>query len=1013
MRIFLVLVLASLSCPAVMAQQIIVPNGDFEAGTENAPQNWVLSGGTGNWISAAGAIAVRGTGDDTNYWRSEPLPLAPSTLYSLRFRMRRIDGTSGTPITGPVFCNRDFGSVGNDWVEATSHFLTPREISAETDWLRFGQWHVNGAMEFDDIEMTGAVAVHAELDGVTLGDGERLDGLNYTFLAPWYRDNSNYTRPLVSHQASFNTNRFNFMPGSDLVFRHEIGGYAQASATLGVQVSNRISGVLHVEVSRDGEQWESLGMLDGEGIQMLPVPEQLFPAEAVWIRLRGAIEPGIEVAPGMGALVVDHYGYEAVLVGAPKNLVGRTNIVRVGGAASDIAVRIADLGPQQPGAPNPLKLAIHNTRAEDIPTSASVNLSGPSGDSQSSKEQVLHPGDNVLELAYEPDLPGAYRLRVDLPELDYSAEIDFSISHLHAAHFGELLPGSNEETALWWAVSGWKISQTRPAPKATGTALQIAAARNEAEAAQFVLRPQAGLNQLVITPADLAGPGGAVLPASAIDVLRVRYVHVTQATDELGGLGWWPDPLPPLSAPVDLVAGENQPFWVRVNVPADQPAGVYAGEIDLTAEGYAATVPIEVEVYDFALPTRPTCQTAFGLSIGRVLDYQNITDPDHKRLVWEKYLANLSAHRISPYEPVQPDELGVYWPEVSPELEANPDQLQVQFDWTAWDAALERAFDHFGFNSINLPHPGLGSGTFHSRTEPELLGYGEESPVYQALFRSYYSQLEAHLAEKGWLDEAYIYWFDEPDPKDYEFVTNGFRKLKETAPGIRRMLTEQVEPELVGGPNLWCPILDAFDPAAAAVRQAQGEQFWWYVCTGPKAPYLGLFIDRPATDLRAWLWLTHKHNIEGVLVWAINYWTSSAAYPDRPQNPYEDPMGWVSGYSTRAGVRLPWGNGDGRFIYPPEAAADGDPAGPVLEGPVDSIRWEMLRDGIEDYEYFALLKRLISEKGASLSPEEKARYEALLLVPEEVAVDTTHYSDDPAPMLRHRDDLARAIAVLQ
>ena len=58
-----------------------------------------------------------------------------------------------------------------------------------------------------------------------------------------------------------------------------------------------------------------------------------------------------------------------------------------------------------------------------------------------------------------------------------------------------------------------------------------------------------------------------------------------------------------------------------------------------------------------------------------------------------------------------------------------------------------------------------------------------------------------------------------------------------------------------------------------------------------------------------------------------------------------------------------WGNGDGRFIYPPEAAADANPANPVLDGPVDSIRWEMLRDGIEDYEYFVILSVSLTKNG--------------------------------------------------
>jgi len=123
-------------------------------------------------------------------------------------------------------------------------------------------------------------------------------------------------------------------------------------------------------------------------------------------------------------------------------------------------------------------------------------------------------------------------------------------------------------------------------------------------------------------------------------------------------------------------------------------------------------------------------------------------------------------------------------------------------------------------------------------------------------------------------------------------------------------------------------------------------------------------------------------------------------------------MGWMSGYSTPAGDRRPWGNGDGRFIYPPEEAADANPARPVLEGPVDSIRWEMLRDGIEDYEYLAMLKRLIAQRRAQLTAAEVRQYEKLLEVPPSITTSLTQFTTDPAPVEARRAEIARAIEKL-
>jgi hypothetical protein len=77
---------------------------------------------------------------------------------------------------------------------------------------------------------------------------------------------------------------------------------------------------------------------------------------------------------------------------------------------------------------------------------------------------------------------------------------------------------------------------------------------------------------------------------------------------------------------------------------------------------------------------------------------------------------------------------------------------------------------------------GLGGGNFDSRRAPVLFGFKEGTPEYDRLLPIYFGEVEKHLREKGWLDKAYVYWFDEPDPKDYEFVMNGFKKLKKYAP---------------------------------------------------------------------------------------------------------------------------------------------------------------------------------------------------------------------------------------
>jgi len=339
------------------------------------------------------------------------------------------------------------------------------------------------------------------------------------------------------------------------------------------------------------------------------------------------------------------------------------------------------------------------------------------------------------------------------------------------------------------------------------------------------------------------------------------------------------------------------------------------------------------------------------------------------------------------------------------------EKLQVKIDANQWTSAMRQAFSKYHFNSFRLSMPGLGGGTYHSMRKGSLLGFTDDTPEYKIMLASYCRGMQGILEQNGLLKYAYIYWFDEPSEDQYKFVKNGFLKLKQYCPKIDRMLTEKPDPRLFGGPNIWCIPTYHYQQKLMNSRKAAGEKLWWYLCTGPKYPYCTLFIDHAGTELRVWLWQSWQRGIDGILVWRINYWHSDAAYPDTYQNPYEDPMSWVSGYSTPKGKRRPWGNGDGRFIYPPPEAAT--PAEkPVLQGPVNSVRWEALRDGIEDYEYLAMLKRLLQKHRNTLNSAEYKRYLALLEVPDEITSSMTKFTKKPEPILIRRTKIAEAIETL-
>ena len=739
-----------------------------------------------------------------------------------------------------------------------------------------------------------------------------------------------------------------------------------------------------------------------------------------------------------------------------------------------------------------------------------------------------------------------------------------------AADYGYALPGMND---VWWAESAYKISRERPVPQLSATAkaaalalygittfdpthaAQVRAARNEYEAAQIVARPDHDVKQVMVTCAGLRGPNDARISPANILICAVDYVPVAQATDSAGATGDWPDPLPPLTHPMDLQGGRNQPFWITIYVPEKTAPGLYNGVVQLSGEGWQRKVPLQLVVRSFALPRETHVQSAFGFSPDSVRRYQNLQTSEQMNAVIGRYYQNFAAHRISPYDPVfnapinvdfglrwqggqvdtekpfagahslrvtddnpkavveatygpkikvtpgQPytlkfavrtaqagqqyqvtltthdangnwisghnfditregsgqweqvtvdvaphltsqmryvelylrpvpwsetgtgtgtawfDGVGLYGADgknllVGGDFEQATQVGQVKVDFTAFDAAMTKALAQYHFTSWRLPLEAMGGGTYAERSVGRIGSYVAGSPEYEALFGSYLRQLQDHLEQKGWLDKAYIYWFDEPDKKDYAFVREGMERIHKYAPKLTRMLTEEPEPELIGAVDLWCPILNKFDANQVAARQRAGDRVWWYICTGPKAPYATEFIDHPAVEPRVWLWQTWKYNVQGILIWETAYWNSPTAYPTTLQNPWQDPMSWASGYGLAPGTKAPWGNGDGRFFYPSNRAGEQDKT-THLDGPINSIRFEMLRDGIEDYEYFYLLRsEVTAAKKRGLHTAQVIAAEKLLEVPADVTTSLTSFATEPQPILAHREKLAHAIEAL-
>ena len=603
-----------------------------------------------------------------------------------------------------------------------------------------------------------------------------------------------------------------------------------------------------------------------------------------------------------------------------------------------------------------------------------------------------------------------------------------------------------------------KLLPIHPYQGEIGGEVRLDAARNEMDAAQVTLF--AGDAPLLLATARFGGDfvqeDGTTLSVSNFRIRREGYVEMIPTDHKVIYTGPWPDPLME-ATPFDVAANGRETLWVDVRVPVDAKPGLYTGSLILEAKNSLPTeVFMMVWVRNFTIPKDSSVVSAFGLHQFAVKQNE------------DSYRENMHEHRVSPYQSAQRPKL-LRKPsldiQAGDELEVivssdRPGRLRVvAYDvnnnhQTLLEQQIESgAGQHFtGVFAVDEKFDGLwalearvsGAGramlTAVLRQDgqaPRTLIDAEEAfacfneewmyawPEWEFLAMDIYDRpaevdwapfdesFEAalkrgitshelpsgsprplwlrlyreHLIEKGWFEHFYTYLSDEPEAKDYPSVNEALAAAKRIGDhDIHNMMTARSFPEALKFVDIWCPEIYSFDAAGAKAEQKRGRMVWWYTAFGTRHPYPNVWIDYPAIDCRVWPWMTWKHDLDGMLYWAVTWW------------------GWNNPWFS--GGTFPKSNGDGSLMYPGEGD-DGTP--------VDSIRWECFRDGMEDYEVFCLLEAAKRELGDQ-NPELTKRIDALLTIDPEVLEDFEHYNLDPKPMLAARramsSTLEQAIAVL-
>lgn len=259
----------------------------------------------------------------------------------------------------------------------------------------------------------------------------------------------------------------------------------------------------------------------------------------------------------------------------------------------------------------------------------------------------------------------------------------------------------------------------------------------------------------------------------------------------------------------------------------------------------------------------------------------------------------------------------------------DPDGLYKKY----YDMLLNR----YHICAYSLPYDILDERVDEYLNDDRVTAFIIPHDVSDDTISAYYEKLSKN---EKWLKKGVFYVVDEPcNMEAYRNIEEAYNRLEALFPG--HQMVSPFFQEINDNPNVravdmlakyckvWCPksmlYKDQWFVDYMRTRDAMGDKSWWYVCWEPLLPYANVFIDMEGFYHRVLFWQQFLYNVRGMLYWSTVYWE------------YTNP--WDSA-STVENLSL-YCFGDGSMFYP------GDRVG--IDGPVGSLRLEILRYGMEDF----------------------------------------------------------------
>jgi len=472
-----------------------------------------------------------------------------------------------------------------------------------------------------------------------------------------------------------------------------------------------------------------------------------------------------------------------------------------------------------------------------------------------------------------------------------------------------------------------------------GSRLTLDAALNEQVSFQVALRLEGEAAQRVRVAVD--GPAGWSVRVRRVGLVPVRHHNppIESSPEDIDGWGYIPGYVPdPLYDEEELLLppAETHAFWITVCPGRDAAPGAYEIHVAVLPEhGEQRTHAALVRLHEVRLAERRGFHVTHWFYVDALIDWYR-TDLFDERF-WEilpRYVRDVVEHGQDT----------LYVPVFTPPLDGvkRPSQLlrvtrtgtaEYAFDWSDVkryvDLARRCGIEHYEwchlFTQWGVRH---AIRVYEGQGREERLLWDPETGATSDTYRSFLAQflpaLYRFLSEENILDRSFFHVSDEPHGEEHLANYRRAREmLRELAPWMRVMdaLTE------IGFARQGLTDMPIPSIRTALDFVRKGIPCWCYYCCGPRGRYLNRLLDTPLPKIAMHGVLFYRWPFRGFLHWGYNYWYASQTR--RLIDPYtvQDGLAWERG----------WAYGDTFEVYP----------GPA--GPVDSIRWEVFGESLQDY----------------------------------------------------------------